>query len=383
MRCCEACFDDPILRDHIRRHGRRGLCAFCRRRGLFTIETGELEELFTRFTNIYSPVRPGENVPPDVDAIAVGELLATLIQEQWGIFSERLIASGRHHNLLREIFTANCREEEILDAPDVRDLWTDRDMLHTSLLDRWHELAEELKHPEQVRPIAPDLPQPDDDELEIATDPLDWFAEDVDRASITQPAASPIFRVRLGCREQDYRFVAIPIAEMGAPPSAGVIKPGRANAVGTSYFYGAQEEQTAVCEVRPHRGALMTIGSGDTLREVRLLDLAGGMHIPSPFACGRDYFRGLLESCELFNHLNEQFARPLRRTDDVHESLPTQFFATWARDHHYDGLRYGSAMSRGGHNIVLFDPGTVAIRTVRLAQTDEVRVEYSDYKGED
>jgi RES domain len=383
MRCCEACFDDPVLTDYIQRHGRRGSCRFCRRRGLFTVEVGELEELFTRFTDIHSPVRAGENVPADVDAIEVGELLATLIQERWGIFSERLTASDRHHDLLRRIFTANCREEEILDAPGVRDLWTDRDMLHMSLLDRWHELAEELKHPELVRPIAPDLPPPDD-ELEIAEDPLNWFADDLDRASITRPAGSPIFRVRLGCREQEYGgFVEFPAAEMGAPPPERVTEPGRANPIGTSYFYCAEEEQTAVSEKRPHRGALMTIGAGETLRERRLLDLAAGMHIPSPFACSRDYFRGLLESCELFNHLNEQFATPLRRTDDVHEYLPTQFFATWARDHHYDGLRYGSAMARGGNNIVLFDPGGAIIRTVRLAKTDEVRVEYSDYEGED
>ena len=313
----------------------------------------------------------------------VGERLSTLIQEQWGIFSDRLTALDRQDDLLREIFTANCREEEILDAPDVRELWTNRNWLHMTLLDRWHELADELKYPERARPIAPGMPPPDDDELEIAADPLDWFEEDVGRASMMLPTASPIFRVRLGYREQDYRFVAIPIAEMGAPAAAGVTKPGRANPVGTSYFYGAQEEQTAVSEVRPHRGALMTVGMGEMVRELRLLDLAAGMHVPSPFACSGDYFRGLLESCELFNHLNEQFARPLRHTDDVHEYLPTQFFATWARDHHYDGLRYGSAMTRGGHNIVLFDPGTVAIRTVRLVQTDEVRVEYSDYEGDD
>jgi RES domain-containing protein len=284
--------------------------------------------------------------------------------------------------LLHEIFTANCREEEILDAPAVRDLWTDRNWLHLTLLDRWHELAEEIKHPEQPRPAAAVL-QPDDDQLAIAIDPLDWFEEDLGRASLSLPAGSPIFRVRLGYREHEYRFVPIPAAEMGAPPSASVSKPGRANPVGTSYFYGAQEEQTAVSEVRPHRGALMTIGTGEISRELRMLDLAAGMSIPSPFGCARDFFRGLLESCELFNHLNEEFARPLRHSDEVHEYLPTQFFAKWAEDHHYDGLRYGSAMSRGGHNIVLFDPGTVAIRTVRLVQTDEVRVAYSEYQGED
>ncbi len=74
-----------------------------------------------------------------------------------GFFSERLVERDKHHDLLNEIFTANCVEEEILDAPAVRDLWTDRDWLHTSLLDRWHEVADELKYPERHTSTAPDL----------------------------------------------------------------------------------------------------------------------------------------------------------------------------------------------------------------------------------
>ena len=34
----------------------------------------------------------------------------------------------------------------------------------------------------------------------------------------------------------------------------------------------------------------------------------------------------------------------------------------------------GPYTSKGGHSIVLFDPGTVAVRAVRLVQTDEVRL---------
>jgi len=85
----------------------------------------------------------------------------------------------------------------------------------------------------------------------------------------------------------------------------------------------------------------------------------------------------------LFNHLNKEFAKPLRHTDDTHEYLPTQFFAEWAKDHGYDGIRYGSAMAEGGHNVVLFDTAAVAIRSARLVRTDAVEVTYSDYKGEE
>jgi len=382
MRCCEACFDDNFIKDYIRRNGSRGTCQFCGARRKYVIEAGELEQLFNRFTNLYAPLSPGVNVSPDADVLMVGDRLASLIQDQWDIFSERLVASERHHDLLEEIFTANCMEEEILDAPAVRDLWTDLDWLHTSLLDRWHELADELKHPEQHKPIAPGL-IPTADDLATANDTLEWFAEDVDRSCVTLPAGSPIFRVRLGYREQDYRLVSIPVAEMGAPPPESVKVPGRANPVGVSYFYGAEDEGTAVAEKRPHRGALASLAEGEALRDLKLIDLTAGMGLASPFECSGDYLRSLMESCELFNHLNEEFARPLRHTDDTHEYRPTQFFAEWAKDHGYDGLRYESAMSSGGRNVVFFDTAAVAMKSARLVRTDEVKVSYSDYKGED
>jgi RES domain-containing protein len=341
-----------------------------------------LEPFFSRFTDLYSPVDLGGNVPPDADVLEVGEQLATLIYEQWGIFSERLVERDRHHDLLNEVFTANCMEEEILDAPAVRDLWTDRDWLHTTLLDRWHELADELIRPGHHSPIAADL-QLTEEDLATATDPLGWFEEDVGRASVTLPVGTQIFRVRLGYREQDYRTAPIPAPEMGAPPPGSVTKPGRANPVGVSYFYGTEEERTAVAEVRPHRGALATIGEGETLRDLKLIDLSAGMAVASPFDCSEGYLRSLVESCELFNHLNREFAKPLRHTDDTHEYLPTQFFAEWAKDHGYDGLRYESAMSQGGHNVVFFDTAAVAVKSVRLVRTDSVEVIYSDYNRED
>lgn len=380
MRCCEACFEDAFLKDYIRRNGRRGSCQYCGAKGKYVIDAAELESLCTRFTELYSPLDVGGNVPPDVDVLRVGEQLATLIYEQWGVFSERLVERDMHHDLLHYIFTANCMEEEILDAPAVRDLWTDHDWLHTTLLDRWHELADELKHPEHHSAIAPDL-QPTEADIATATDSLGWFEEDVGRARITLPAGTRIFRVRLGYREQDYRTAPIPPLEMGAPPPALVTKPGRANPVGVSYFYGADDERTAVAEVRPHRGTLATIAEGQTVRDLNLIDLTAGMALASPFECSEGYLRSLVESCELFNHLDKEFAKPLRHTDDTHEYLPTQFFTEWVKDHGYEGLRYGSAMSEDGRNVVFFDTAAVAIRSVRPVRTNAVDVTYSDYTG--
>ncbi len=82
MRCCEACFEDDFLKDYIRGHGSRGSCQYCRARGRYVIDAAELEPLFARFTELYSPGEPGVNVPPDADVLRVGEQLASLIQDR-------------------------------------------------------------------------------------------------------------------------------------------------------------------------------------------------------------------------------------------------------------------------------------------------------------
>ncbi len=79
MRCCEACFEDDFLKNYIRHRGKRGSCQYCRARGKYVIDAAELESFFSRFTDLYSPVDLGGNVPPDVDPLEVGEQLATLI----------------------------------------------------------------------------------------------------------------------------------------------------------------------------------------------------------------------------------------------------------------------------------------------------------------
>ena len=264
----------------------------------------------------------------------------------------------------------------------MNELWTRIDWMHHTLLDSWEEIAEELRQSEVHQPIAPNL-EPDEPELAAPMDTLQWFEEDIGRSVVTVPTASQVFRVRLGYRKQDYRTLPYPIAEVGAPPPAVVTLPGRANTVGVSYLYVAEDERTAVAEKRPHRGTLVTLATGRTTRELRLVDLAAGMTLASPFDCNGEYLPSLVESCELFNHLNSEFAKPLRHTDDVHEYLPTQFFADWVKGHDYDGIRYGSAMSEGGTNIVLFDPAAVEMIAVRLVRVDAVEVTYSDYACDD
>lgn len=125
------------------------------------------------------------------------------------------------------------------------------------------------------------------------------------------------------------------------------------------------------------------MSSGTIIRNIRVLDLPKGMYLSTPFECGEGYLRSIMESCELFNRLDREFSRPLRHSDDVIDYRPTQFFATWAREHRYDGIRYTSAMTNDGINLVLFDPAVVRLAAVRLVRVETVDVTFADYTGED
>jgi hypothetical protein len=382
VRCCEACFNDRFLKDYIRQNGWLGTCQYCQSRRRFVIEATELEPLFARFTEIYAPVNAGVNVPNDADVLDYGQPLADLIQEQWDVFSERLVRRDEPSHLLNDIFISDLHDEDILDAPDVNDLWTDHNWLHTSLLDRWHEMTDELKHPEQHQEIAPGL-EPTEDDIAAAVDSFWWFEEDIKRAATAIPTGTPIFRAMFKYRQADYRYDPVAIDQMGAPPPNLVTNPGRANEAGVSYFYGAEDERTAVGEVRPHTGSLVSVASGTIVRDIRVLNLPKGMYLSTPFEIQEGYLRSLLESCELFNRLDREYSRPLRHTDDVIDYRPTQYFATWAREHRYDGIRYTSAMTKDGVNLVLFDPTVVRLAAVRLVRVETVDVTFADYIGED
>ena len=95
MNCCRKCFEDPFLQRYVREQGERGgRCDFCGTMNSNVIAPAELESFFERFLDLYGVVEIGVNRFPDEDPLDVGEFLADLIQETWGVFSERLVDKG-------------------------------------------------------------------------------------------------------------------------------------------------------------------------------------------------------------------------------------------------------------------------------------------------
>ncbi len=125
----------------------------------------------------------------------------------------------------------------------------------------------------------------------------------------------------------------------------------RANPKGIPYLYLASHRKTAVAEVRPWKGGVVSVGQFRVARDLKLVNTTGSRR-------RKLYIGGEPSAKErataVWVDIDTAFSRPTTLTDDSSEYVPTQVLAEWLRDHGFDGIAYRSAYGPG-HNVVLFD----------------------------
>jgi hypothetical protein len=173
------------------------------------------------------------------------------------------------------------------------------------------------------------------------------------------PSGSILWRAQLGHDWYPENRLSGEIAEeQMAPLDIKRMKPlrdrareGRANPKGIPYLYLASHEDTAMAEVRPWVGSLVSIAQFVLKRDVRVLN------------CVTDDRRIMLYSREpepeereraVWRDIDRAFSRPITSSDDAADYAPTQVIAEFFRAKGLDGIAYGSSFGPG-HNVGLFD----------------------------
>lgn len=146
--------------------------------------------------------------------------------------------------------------------------------------------------------------------------------------------------------------VEVPYAPERMRPLRDRAREGRANPKGIPYLYVATTRDTALAEVCPWIGSLISCALFQVTRDLTLLDCM------TPKPNHRLFFGdGPVEARErcVWGDISSAFARPVSPTDDVAEYVPTQIIAELVKANGFDGIVYRSALSVEGKNIVLFD----------------------------
>jgi hypothetical protein len=155
-------------------------------------------------------------------------------------------------------------------------------------------------------------------------------------------------------------------------PQRNRAKEGRANAKGIPYLYTATKKETAISEVRPWIGSIVSVAQLRVCRDLRLIncttDDRGTIYYfeePEPEEREKQVWRDV----------DEAFSRPVAPADDVADYATTQIIAEQFRQAGYDGLGYRSSLGPG-HNIVLFDIDAANVISCQLVQIKKIALEF-------
>jgi len=358
---CPACFEYGWLKDYVKENStKEGTCPSCRSRRQPLIPVAAL---YDPFHNLISSYKPAEGPP-----LEHGTPIVDLIQDDWEVFSERLVERGGAGALLETILHSGWDDdsgEPPLGASDPY-VARHRTWSHDTLADIWEEFAERVKE-DPTREM--EFRGPDFDQFPVGEDLLG-------RRTASEPAGTVYYRARPGfVKTEEGRLEPHSGAGIGAPPPERA-KAGRANPEGKVVMYCADQETTAVAEIRPARGEYVSVAEVRANRELNILDLATEPEWPNPFT--DETVNYWVEFAALLAAFADELGRPLRYRDDPVDYIPSQKLTDLIERAGVDGIRYPSAMSPGGTNVVLFDPKVVDIRPSRLVEVTETKVSYTD-----
>jgi hypothetical protein len=160
---------------------------------------------------------------------------------------------------------------------------------------------------------------------------------------------------------------------------------GRINSKGIPIFYGATTRTTAMSEVCPWMGELVSVGQFKTLQEVRVVNCSK-FHDRDPW-----YFvlntrfdsnstpipptQAEIDE-KVWTDIDRAFSEPVSDYDESPDYVPTQILAEVFRAEGYEGIVYKSALTEDGFNLAFFNPSLLEQEHGQLFKTKKVQFEF-------
>jgi hypothetical protein len=226
----------------------------------------------------------------------------------------------------------------------------------------------------------------------IRTPQTEAFLEAVRRTSHTRVSVirkgwNSLWRAQRGSCEkvvqQDGETFYEPIAYQPArmKPRERIGREGRINPKGMPCFYGATTPETAMAEVRPGTGELVSVGRFEVLCDLKVVDCTK-FHSKKPYHPLLDKPAANLCPQEIeeavWTHIDHAFSEPVIDNDELPDYVPTQILAEVFKASGYGAVAYKSMFTEDGYNLAFFDPAIVRQVLGELYSTEKVQFKFSE-----
>jgi len=334
--CCENCFSDRKILSNLTSEGIDN-CAFCGSKQVEVYNTIDLADNFELLLSQY------ERFKDESSTISI----ATILQQDWDLFAKDMDIPT-----INQLFCSSDfyhRYEGITIRARVNRLSGDQ---------QWASFSDSIVLHNRFFPT-----------LSIPLADVNAF---MDYLSITVDSSVPLYRARINSIK-DSRWVA---ADMGAPPS-GFAKGGRANPTHLPYLYVDTSPETAIAEIRPHKGAFVSVSQLSLRYPKHIIDFSKLDTHLSPFLVGDDRLDKLFLLRPFLDSLPKKYCTPIQPEDESINYLPTQYLCEFIKSMGYDGVKYHSSLHDSGDNIAFFSVNCCEIGVPSVHKVDGIQVLYS------
>ena len=211
---------------------------------------------------------------------------------------------------------------------------------------------------------------------------LDAVLESAERRVEAGFAGGLLWRAQRGARTIDIPIEGTddsveepyPFPKERMKPIPGRAMEGRVNPKGIPFLYLATHRDTAIAEVRPWKGGVVSVGQFRLVRDVRLVNATSDAKRMLYFGEEPDPKK---REEVVWQDIDRAFAAPTARTDDAAEYIPTQVLGELFRANGFDGVAYRSSYGTG-HNVALFDPDLAAQVNCFVVRVKDINFDLQD-----
>jgi hypothetical protein len=207
------------------------------------------------------------------------------------------------------------------------------------------------------------------------------------------PAKTALWRAQVGNEAQEVEVdnfgpvrAPVPFGSQRMKPISTLAADGRVNPRGIAYLYLASNSRTACSEVRPWRGALISLGQFETVRGLSIVDCTLDRKMCPFKRFNTAKGTGLMWGPEDYERLAwgeicDAMSVPVPPESTLLSYVPTQIIAERFRISGADGIAYKSLLAKGGVNYALFDPNDADLVSCKLVETKAIHFSFSAFQS--
>ncbi|PJE79345.1 hypothetical protein CI610_01697 [invertebrate metagenome] len=205
------------------------------------------------------------------------------------------------------------------------------------------------------------------------------------RVEVVQPN-SEMWRAQMGHDTLPFMQYEVYVDDIFVPYSEKRMRPlpdsaseGRVNPKGIPCLYVASNKETAMSEIRPWLGSIISVARFTNTKKLRVIDFSKHHDDSLPFYFAEPDEAKKVEA--VWTHIDKAFSEPVTNSDQKSDYAPTQIIAELIKSLGYDGIAFRSSLG-GGHNLAIFDLNSVNFKDCKLFKVNDIQFSFENSDDE-